>query len=261
MYEQVLQLEGIPNFRDVGGCRSRDGRRLRRGRIFRAPLMDSLAGEDLQRLQAAQLGMVCDLRGVDERARAPQAWLQGLDLHDAHVDVNNHHLRAATEAIVQLIVAEPDTGKMLALMEHNYRRMPESFHGRCGVVVDYLLGDTTRPLVIHCAAGKDRTGFLVALLLLALEIEESAIYDDYLLSAQAASVAAMWEHGKTLLNKALNREPDPLLIQLVCGVQREYLAAAIDQLRIDYGSVDAYLEQALGLTPERRVLLHRRLLE
>jgi|UPI0004827D4E protein-tyrosine phosphatase len=261
MHEQGLLLDGIPNFRDVGGCRSRDGRRLRRGRIFRAPLMNHLAAQDLQRLQAAGLGMVCDLRGVDERARAPQAWLQGLDLHDAHVDVNNHHLRAATEAIVELIVAEPDAAKMLALMQHNYRRMPEAFHGRCGAVVDYLLSGPPRPLMIHCAAGKDRTGFLVAMLLLALDVEEPAIYDDYLLSSSAASVAAMWEHGKTLLSKALNREPDPLLIRLVCGVQREYLAAAIDQLCVDYGSVDVYLEQAFGLTAERRRLLQQRLLE
>ncbi|MDB5985671.1 MAG: protein-tyrosine-phosphatase [Nevskia sp.] len=256
-----LRLQGIPNFRDIGGCSSRDGRRLRYGRIYRSAVMHRLDAADLQRLHAVGIGMVCDLRGAEERARAPHSWLTEMDLLDAHIDVNNRSLQASADAIVNMIASEPDAAKLQALMEQNYRRMPEAFFGHCRPAIDFLLSEPPQPLVIHCTAGKDRTGFLAALLLFALDIEESAIYRDYLLSAQSACVAAMWLQGKTLLAKALERDPEPHLIEVVCGVRQEYLAAAIDQLLRDYGSIDGYLEDALGLTPRRRRQLQQHLLE
>ena len=114
------------------------------------------------------------------------------------------------------------------------------------------------PTVLHCTAGKDRTGFASALILLSLGVPEETVFEDYLLTNQYREAF----HRKVLrwvpLYPLFRTDPEDLLPLL--EARPEYLRVSLDTIDELYGSLDAYLEQALGVTPARRAALRANLL-
>lgn len=214
--------------------------------------MPQLTGEEVQRLRALRIGLVCDLRREEERRRVPQAGVSELGAEVLHLDVNRGRMRADVQSLVQQLLAAPKVAHLHTLLQHTYRDMPAAFHGVCQPLFEQLVAPERKGALIHCTAGKDRTGFLVALILLALDIEPEAIFEDYLRSASPSCLQAFADHGRGMLTKLLACEPDPELVTVISGVHRDYLASALDQLRQDYGTVEAYLTQALGIDASRR---------
>lgn len=253
-------FNGIPNFRDFGGYPTLDGRRVREGRLFRSQAFGDATEEDLERLAGLSIRLVCDLRSQMERAQMPGRWPQGAEPLRMHMDIRTD-VRAGHGEFIASIREQPNALGVERAMRITYRGMPAAFARALPELLEYLLDDKHLPAVIHCQAGKDRTGFICAVILHALGVDREHILKDYLLSAQRINVEAL---GIDLLPtfSAVVGVPMPAdSLKPALDVRLEYIQEALTQVDTDYGSLDAYLEKAGRMTPQRLRRLREVLLQ
>jgi protein-tyrosine phosphatase len=254
-------LAGAPNFRDIGGLRGAGGRAVRQRLVYRSGALDQLLDEDLARLAGFGLGLCCDLRTAAERLHSPSRWPPGgmprlLELEFAS------DVRALSPELMQALREAPSADLALQLMLDLYRGMPAA----CAPLLARLLPDLANapdalPVVIHCTAGKDRTGFVVAVLLGVLGVAEADVYADYLRSNHAASELRRNPKVQLLLEQLLGMKPDPHAVRALTGALPDYLDAALEAVRRGWGSVEDYLAEASGVDAAMQERLRRHLLE
>lgn len=172
---RIVELEGAFNFRDLGGYATKDGRTVRWRRLFRADGLHRLSAADLDKLAELGLATVIDLRTeqeVSERGRIE--W--------PTADLAYHHL--------PMMDVLPDRDEFAQWSEasfvaERYAAMLSDARPALGEVFALLTNPASYPAVFHCAAGKDRTGILSALVLGLLGVPNEAIVADYALSRAA----------------------------------------------------------------------------
>ena len=237
-------LQGASNFRDVGGYRNADGRRVRRGQVFRSDHLAGLTDEDRVRLQSLGIAHSLDFRGAAECAATPYA-LAGVQRVALTIE-------PTVIARLQALVAQgvvPTTEETVDLMRETYRDFVNHNAATFGRFLKHLLEQPT-PQVFHCTAGKDRTGFAAALLLSALGVDRPTIEHDYLLTNQLYKRDAR-----------LEGQGHPHVMKVLWQVQPEFLHAAFDAVDAQHGGMTDYLHGAIGLSPQELAELKRLLLE
>ena len=239
-----LNLAGASNFRDLGGYPSKDGRVVRWRQIFRSNHLGHLTDADIAVLRGLGLKSAFDFRGTEERTAAI-CGLEEIAVHSLPVEPTVvAALRARRDAGAALSSADA-----LEVMRDSYRNYVRLSTPSYRTLFDHLLADSA-PLVIHCTAGKDRTGFACALILHALEVPDDLIAEDYLMT-----------------NRFYRRDPahSPDLPddvkQALSSVQASFLAAAFEAISADYGSLQDYFSDGLGLGAAERAKLQARYLE
>lgn len=239
------RLAGAPNFRAVAPLRAEDGRRLRARRLFRSDALHRLTDADLDTLAGLRIGAVLDLRREDERASMPSRWPalapRETLTFDAMPDLQA--VRAGGWR-VQLGAAEFDAHGAHRWMVATYARMPAALGGALRAAARRLAdADATTPagVLVHCTAGKDRTGFVVAMLLAALRVPRDAILEDYLESGRRQPPEAL---ARRLLEASPVQPSARELgaIETIASVRPEFLATALGVVERDHGSIDGYLE-------------------
>lgn len=253
----ALRLACAPNFRDLGGIVSADGRSVRHGRLFRSDHVRQPMGEDVANLAACAVGIVFDLRSAGEAASAPnQHWIdQGVDIrnYDIGTDVR------AKGSIWERLKEDSSPEAVAALMLAVYRAIPTAILPALRDVFDTVAEDAP-PLLLHCAAGKDRTGVIVALLLHALDVPRDRILEDYLETLARSTPDARRDAGRDLA--ALTGKPlaEPSL-DLLLGVRSEFLDHCFEYIARRYGSVDQYLRQEAYLDRDKSRRIREQFLE
>ena len=236
-----LNLAGASNFRDLGGYQSRDGRIVRWRQLFRSNHLAHLTEQDVTLVRGLGVRSAFDFRGVAERAEA----LCGM----TEITVHSLPVEPTVVAALRAIAAQgnqPSREDAIDVMRDSYRGYVQDNTPRYRALFAHLLDDSA-PLVIHCTAGKDRTGFACALILHALGVPDAVIADDYLLTNQ------FYKRDPT----ASTELPEDVK-QVLGAVQPAFLAAAFDAIDTDYGDLEGYLRDGLGLgQPERKALEHR----
>jgi protein-tyrosine phosphatase len=252
-----LEIVGASNFRSLGGLPAEGGRRIRPHMLMRADRLSGLTADDWHALGRAGLTTICDLRSDEERAEHPNVPPPQLSLRELQFGIRND-LRA-DPALARLIVSDPTARGTERVMIEIYRRLPGYMGSTLSAIVDRLL-EGGAPLLVHCSAGKDRTGFVIAMLLRALEVPEPIIRADYLASRGWPGA----ESHRASLEERLRPvvRPDELraAVDAVLDVRDVYLDSALEALQTEYGSIPRYLEAAAGLGPERMERLRERLL-
>lgn len=257
-----LTLRGADNFRSLIGLPSADGRRLSGHTLLRSGRLDRLDDEDWSTLRRIGLRTVCDLRGSEERRRHPNRYPERDSPSELWLEVRND-LRS-NPMYLRMFTDDPSAAGAHRVMQQIYRSFPRAFADQLPQLIDALdtAGDDGHgaPLLLHCAAGKDRTGFVVALLLHALGMPDAIVTQDYLRSEppvphpRAAQMAREFEH--------LAGFPiDPAALQPLLGVHQDFLTAAFDALIADYGSIPEYLQRHGLLDRERQQRLCDRYLD
>ncbi|WP_229400101.1 tyrosine-protein phosphatase [Micromonospora okii] len=259
------RLVGAPNARDLGGLVGADGRRVRAGRLIRTPALGRLVDEDLPVLGRIAPACVVDLRDDSEIAAAPPNRLAGaprvvrlpvLDpAHPLFVSISavllGHDL-GAEEAL-----AEQGTPAAMAEV-YRWFVTGEAARAGFGAAARLAADPENLPLLFHCSAGKDRTGWLSVILLTALGVDEEAIREDYLRTNERTESLQ-----EVLLEAMRSRQPDlaEAAVRPLLEVRAEYLDAAYEQVRRVHGSFDAYLRDGLGLTDAHLAALRDNLLD
>lgn len=275
-------IHGVVNMRDMGGIVALDGRSIRSGTVYRsghlgvmradAAALDPSVGHpgpeehrtaslDHEAFRATGIRWVFDLRTEDEVLRSPDQVPAGVIV--THLDV----LAGADESIatqLEAIYADPaNADKVLAdgligrHYEDTYRKLIrlDSARQAYAELFRHLL-EVDEPLLFHCTAGKDRTGWAAASLLTLLGVDRGTVVEDYL-----RSNAPVLEAFQPLLDHFAEIGGDPAVVEPAFMVQPSYLHAAFDAVSEDHGSVEGYFTEALGLGPDAQEALRVRLLE
>lgn len=240
-------LAGATNFRDLGGYSTADGRRVRHGRVFRSGHLGGLAPQDIALLQRELGPRVCvvDFRGSQEREKAA-CLLPGASVHSLPFE----------PAVAKRLEARAAAGLPLTadatrqFMHDAYRSfVREHRHNWSAFFAHVLERDDDEPLVLHCAAGKDRTGLASALLLSALGVPRDTVMDDYLHTAQRFHYQP--REGRFPLQ----------VMQVIAATEPGFLDAALGAIDEDFGGIAGFLRQGLGLDDAQCERLRMALLE
>ncbi|MBM3646726.1 MAG: tyrosine-protein phosphatase [Alphaproteobacteria bacterium] len=242
----VLPLEGGSNFRDLGGYRTADGRTVRPRKIFRSAHLGTLTAEDRTALGKLGVRTIVDLRGVAEAAETPHQ-VDGVGCRVVGAPIEPR-LGEKIRAAVDDGTATPHL--MMQFLTEHYRDYPR--HGAPGfrTLFATLSDGRQRPLVFHCTAGKDRTGFASALLLTLLGVPWQTVMEDYLLTNE------LWT-GHIGRYPELDIDTRAAIVE----ARTPYLEAAFEIVRQDFGSPEAFAERALGLDAAARQRLKVELLD
>jgi protein-tyrosine phosphatase len=241
--ERALPLQQGSNFRDLGGYPAAGGKHVRWGRIYRSGATAMLTNADLMMIKALGLADMVDLRSSEERVLAPTR-IEGV------------RYTAVGYSMTAMMPANriPGEEQMQAL----YRGMPKMFAPQLKVIFEELLS-ADGAVAYNCSAGQDRTGFATAMVLSALGVSRQDILADYHLSTtyrrpefemppfdaatQAANpVAAMFAGYQ---KDPAYKTPRPL----VDSQQRGLIEFALAEVETRWGSIDAYLDKELGVSP------------
>lgn len=174
---RVLPLTGVANFRDLGGYPTLDGGTTRWRTVFRADGLHQLTATDVEVLRDLPLRTVIDLRTPDEveqRGRYP------LEAHP----VTMHHL-SVLDRTWDVDEARRDALPPAEFLHQQYRIMLRDSGERFAAALSLLADHDSAPAVFHCAAGKDRTGLLAALVLGTVGVPRTWIVEDFALTATA----------------------------------------------------------------------------
>jgi protein-tyrosine phosphatase len=231
--ERLVPLEGTLNFRDLGGYPTVDGRRVRWGRVFRSDGLHSLTERDHLVLDALGITAVCDLRADVE--------------HDAHPSVLPSTVerlpctvapaRPGQLTLDERILAGELTGLDVDDVVDLYLLMLDEYAPSFGAVFAHLARVLPDPLLFHCAAGKDRTGIVAALLLALLGVDDELVFDDYMLTKRYRTEQRIDELRAWLAEHDLELEPFAALYV----PQRETIVRTVEAVRGEHGSIDAFL--------------------
>lgn len=237
---RTYRLEGTYNFRDIGGYRTTDGRTVRWGQVYRSDALHRLTDADLAELRPLGVRTLLDLRSGREIAESGRGLLHaepGLEV--VHIPFG----RIGEEA-------DP-TWSNLTLAEL-YRGIVIEARDALATVMTTVAERGDAPLVIHCAAGKDRTGVSVALLLRLLGVDDDTIVADYLLTGSNFEIFRRTAPAD--VRAQLDAFPDEIM-RVDEQVMRETLAL----IDAESGSTEAFLAAA-GVTPQTVAALRERLL-
>jgi protein-tyrosine phosphatase len=255
----VSILEGAPNFRDLGGLPAAEGARLRSGLVFRSEAFGQLTDDDLGRLRGLGIRLVCDLRSMLERQRMPGRWPEKGDAEVLHLEITAD-AKAGDRSFMHILAEDFSARGARDGILATYRAMPFRFRQRLATLFDRLSRPANLAAVIHCSAGKDRTGFATAMLLHALGTPLEAIREDYLRTMQLRDPRRSAVMLAPMIAQAVGRTPtDEILAPLLC-VETAYLDAAFNAIAEAFGSLDAYLQEVGGLDPAKRAQLRELLL-
>ena len=263
--EQIAEphLAGVINFRDVGGIATADGHVVRHGMIFRSAELSGLTTQDFQSIAPLHIRYIFDLRTDQERVSAATHWTVDAPIV-LPISVGFAAGEPASTQMARLFGNGMDPAHVNEAMRQVTVQLAINGAPAIGTVLhDLASGD--EPAIIHCTAGKDRTGVVTAVLLRILGVSLESIYADYLRSNEA--VPAEMAHMKAAASAGASSTPSPLAalpidsIKILMGVDRSYLEAAFAAIDSKYGSFDDYVSNGLLLTPADVQALRSRLLE
>jgi len=250
---RILNLEGGCNFRDLGGYRTRDGRETQWGRVFRTGVLSYFTPNDQQQLNQLGVRAICDLRRAEEREREQTRWP---DTNTQHVSWDDGSAPPTIRSIAASRSHPYTAAGMYATMIDLYRALPAWMAPRVrGMFERIAQGDV--PMLVHCAAGKDRTGIAIALLLTVLDVPHETIIEDYLFTNNACDLVQfiLTRHQAQLgvaasLQPLLTMPEDIRHVLFTADV--DYLHAALDQIAHDHGDVREYLRKEIGVDDAMR---------
>ncbi|WP_221226194.1 tyrosine-protein phosphatase [Novosphingobium fluoreni] len=225
-----------PNLRDVGGLAAGEGRTVRCNVLYRS---EHLAPPEQEAAALAVLGIrsVIDLRSAREKARAPNAWLraQGARIYDLDVaaDFRAHAMPH------QALLDDPGEGGAIVMMTSTYRELPHAAGKALGEAAGLVARGET-PLLVHCTAGKDRTGFLCAMLLIAAGVSPDDAMADYL--ASEGRVHSQVHLSTKAVMADVGIHASDAMLRVLGGVRREFLQTSLSEIDAAFGGIDAYLK-------------------
>jgi protein tyrosine/serine phosphatase len=252
-----IDFDAIQNFRDFGGYPTASGGRMPTGRFFRSANHHRASDADLERMRALGISVIVDLRQPSEREREPSRRWEGF----AAEVVENGEAEQHTDFHTQVQSADLSPAWFFAHSQDFYARAPyEPRHVDLFRRYFQALVRSEGPLLVHCAAGKDRTGLICAFTHHVAGVHRDDMIEDYLLTNDERRMAGRMAFIGNWMERAHGRRPCDEALRIAVSVHPSYLEAAFGAIEERQGSLDAYLEEILGLDPALRAQVREKVL-
>ena len=230
---RIVSLEGVDNFRDFGGYATAGGRRIRPGRLFRSAHHGQATPAALAAIAALDIAVIVDLRRGEERQRTP----------------SRRHDGAVSDPFVEFIKTSDASEQAFRDYMLGYYRNAPLDERHLDLFSRYFraLGEAEGPVLIHCTAGKDRTGLLAALTHHLAGVHRDDLLADYLLTITVASFDRRLPAVAQMIVDLSGRTPTDAAVRTAVSVDAAYLDAAFAEIEAAHGGldVDARLRAAL----------------
>jgi protein-tyrosine phosphatase len=252
-----IPLDGIENFRDFGGYRAGD-RTVARKLLYRSAQHALATDEDLARVRDMNFKAIIDLRRPSERQKRPSRRWDGFAVtvveaggeHESEIvwedfiRASDHSADSFRSYLTQFYQSAPLAPRHVELFSRYFE----------------TLAETDGPILVHCAGGKDRTGMICALTHTLLGVHHDDMMTDFLATNEHVRhdvIGPIWAKD---IGEEFGRSPRVENLVVAMSVEPQYLDAAFGVMEAKYGSVDGYLERALGVDAKRRGAIEARLL-
>jgi len=241
--DRHIDFDAIENFRDFGGYPASGGRRVAAGRLYRSGHHGLATDADLARLQGLGLAAIVDLRQTNERQREPSRRWPGFGAL-----VIENDIASMRDWLTELADSPLTADALVADTLRHYRQ--NVFEPR---LIDLFrrflqaVGAAQGAVVVHCAAGKDRTGLACAFLHQIAGVHHDDMIADYLMTNDESRLERKVAQAGDSVERLLGRRPSDAALRAWVQVYPEFLDAAFAEIRDRCGSVDRYLEDVLGV--------------
>lgn len=254
--DRLVELERVLNFRDFGGYDTPDGR-VMRGKLFRSAHFHEATEGDMERLDTLGVRFLVDLRRGDERKGEPNRWpgegVRSIASDEGVTSAFPPHL----QALLQSDLTAASVAQYMHTLYREFAAQPRHIQLYTEWFRELAQGEGAG--VIHCAAGKDRTGLGCALTLYALGVDEYAIFADYEFTNAAMNIDARLPRIQARMEERLSRKLDAAALRPMLSVDPGYLRTAFASIDEQYGSREAYLE-VLGVGAHEMQVLRQTLI-
>jgi protein-tyrosine phosphatase len=241
------EFETLSNFRAVAGVAP--------GLLFRSDDPSGLGEAGIDGLRARSIRLVCDLRSAREVARRPHRVLGGT-LPLVHIPLHDDSQDLTWKQLPRFLFGAGAEARFHAFTARLYHHIAFERTAEIRRVCELLSQPENVPALLHCTAGRDRTGFLAALVQTVAGVPYEAVVADYLLSNERFELRRH-EFVRKLRRLTLFQVP-PDRLHYILTIRRDSLDAVFERLRADYGSVEGYLENACGVAPATIAVLRAR---
>ena len=247
-----IPIKGSYNIRDIGGYTTAENGTVRWGKLFRSALLSRIDISDSVEMEKLNLSSICDFRTLDEQKAEPDKWFEIQKLNHYPLPIGHGRI----DKFLSFTDADFEEGKGHYLYRAN-RNYVLSHSEQYKAFFKILLEESNYPILFHCTAGKDRTGFATFLLLSILGVEMKVILEDYLLTNKY--LAEFAEKASTRMSDKSGIDKAPLITAFQAN--ESYLNGAIEAIEQNHGTVTDYLEKELGIGEMERQKLKSILLE
>lgn len=247
---RAVTMDSVQNFRDIGGYPANHSEKMTRwGKVFRSGQLETLSSRDKIRLDNLSIKTILDLREQNEINPSYEGYTHS-NVISIPIPIRNRDL--VTERISQ---GRMRKGDALLYMQDTYMRFVSEESEQFAKALDVFLDKNNYPILLNCSIGKDRAGFLTALLLSALDIPEETIKRDYMTSNEYINIGNLAGMARDLSTDSQEA------ITVLVSAHEACLDLAFQQIRKEYGSTDKYLSKGLHLTEKERdtlkdIILH-----
>ncbi|WP_341711157.1 tyrosine-protein phosphatase [Erythrobacter sp.] len=255
--DAFLETKGIHNFRDYGGWHAPGEGRVRRDVLFRSGQHVDATDDDLKAIAELDIRTVIDLRGTSERDRNPcrrvEGWNGEVVFYDGETTSSPPHMDVEPGSSASDFARQ----RMIAV----YTRMPHN-PAMIDMFGRYLkvLADRDGASLVHCFAGKDRTGIAATMLLHILGVSEEDQREEFLRTNKSPTFEVLVQQSLPGIEERLGRKLDAEQVRDLLEVRAEYLDTFHAEVERDYGDFDSYLSQVIGIGNDLRTRLRERFL-
>lgn len=248
-----IPFQGTPNFRDYGGYQTDDGRMVKWRRLFRSGQLSALTDDDQDQFANLDIRMVFDFRHDQERDNDPSRLPAAIPAAIVNLPINPG---SSVSSLDKILTAGITFEQMAELMCAINRELAISQSGAYRQMFEHLLNHEEGGSLVHCSAGKDRTGFAAAMVLSVLGVPRETILVDYMLSAKYFNIDSELDRA----SKKYRWQADRSALVPMLEVRETYLGTAFEAIEQEYSSVECYLEDVLGIGSQEKTYLQERYL-
>ncbi|MDH6303483.1 protein tyrosine/serine phosphatase [Parabacteroides sp. PF5-5] len=237
-------MDSVQNLRDLGGYTAGKSEKTTRwGKVYRSSALSQLSERDLKRLDNLKIKTIIDLRTHEEITKAPVVY-SGAKI--VHIPISAGNM---PDILSRIEEGRAKRGDAIVFMQDLYLQYVTECSPQFAQALDVFLDEANYPILFNCMAGKDRTGFMSALLLATLGVSEDAIYQDYLTTNEVFD-PGQYRSGLRL------QDVDALeAFSVLLTAKESFLRLALTKIKKEYGSIDEYLTKELGVNEKQQAHL------
>ncbi len=239
---RFLKIKDAINLRDIGGYTTTDGKKIKWQKVYRSEELAHLSEESISELATLGIRHIYDFRDANKLIKHPDPEIKGAVNH--HIPVLKNIPHSAKDIDLN------DPKGIDTFMRYVYTYLVQEKAQDFANILKTITDENQLPILVHCTNGKDRTGFMIALILLICRVPEETVYSDYSLSNYTFDKA--FDTLGTILHDEINSvtEIKKDALRNFFGVKPDWLKITLDYIREHYGNVENYLIAQTDMTSE-----------